>query len=65
VADYLPHTPEETAGMLSFLGMNSLDQLFSHIPASVRLSQGLDLEPGMSEPDVAAVFANYTTANVG
>ena len=65
MADYLPHTPEETAEMLSFLGMNSLDQLFSHIPASIRLSQGLNLEPGMSEPDVAAVFSNYTTANAG
>jgi len=51
--------------MLSFLGMDSLDQLFAHIPASVRLAQGLDLEPGMSEPDVAAVFAAYTAANTG
>ena len=51
--------------MLSFLGMDSLDQLFAHIPASVRLAQGLDLEPGMSEPDVAAAFAEYTTANTG
>jgi len=51
--------------MLSFLGMNSLDQLFAHIPASVRLAQGLDLEPGMSEPDVAAIFAQYSAANQG
>jgi glycine dehydrogenase subunit 1 len=51
--------------MLSFLGMESLDQLFAHIPASVRLARGLDLEPGMSEPDVAAVFAQYTAANAG
>src|ERR1019366_6757123 len=65
VADYLPHTPEETQQMLSFLGMDSLDQLFAHIPASVRLAQGLDLAPGMSEPDVAAVFATYTAANTG
>jgi len=65
VADYLPHTPEETAQMLSFLGMSSLEQLFAHIPASVRLSQGLDLAPGMSEPDVAAIFARYSAANTG
>ena len=32
--------------MLAFLGMDSLDQLFAHIPAAVRLSQGLDLAPG-------------------
>ena len=51
--------------MLAFLGMESLGQLFAHIPASVRLAQGLDLAPGMSEPDVAAVFAEYTRANRG
>ena len=65
MADYLPHTPEETQQMLSFLGMDSLDQLFAHIPSSVRLAQGLDLAPGMSEPDVAAIFATYSAANTG
>ena len=51
--------------MLEFLGMDSLDQLFAHIPASVRLAQGLDLDAGMSEPDVAAIFTQYTAANAG
>jgi glycine dehydrogenase subunit 1 len=63
VADYLPHTKEDLDEMLEFLGMDSLEQLFAHIPAAVRLTQGLDLEPGMSEPDVAEVFARYTSAN--
>jgi glycine dehydrogenase subunit 1 len=51
--------------MLAFLGMDSFEQLFAHIPASVRLAQGLDLEPGVSEPDVAAIFSGYTRANAG
>jgi glycine dehydrogenase subunit 1 len=63
VADYLPHTSDEVDEMLSFLGMDSLDQLFAHIPAAVRLSQGLDLPDGMSEPDVAEVFARFSAAN--
>lgn len=63
MADYLPHTPEEVAAMLEFLGLDSMDQLFAHIPASVRLSAGLDMAPGMSEPDVAAVFAQMTAKN--
>jgi glycine dehydrogenase subunit 1 len=63
VADYLPHTPEEVDEMLSFLGMDSLEQLFAHIPSAVRLSQGLDLPAGISEPDVAANFTHYTDAN--
>jgi glycine dehydrogenase subunit 1 len=49
--------------MLGFLGMDSLEQLFAHIPGAVRLSQGLDLPDGMSEPDVADLFAQYTKAN--
>jgi len=49
--------------MLTFLGMNSLDDLFAHIPSAIRLAGGLEIEPGMSEPDVAAIFAGYTRAN--
>ena len=32
MADYLPHTSDDVASMLDFLGMNSLDDLFAHIP---------------------------------
>jgi glycine dehydrogenase subunit 1 len=63
MADYLPHTDEDVASMLDFLGMDSLDDLFAHIPEAVRLSGGLDVEAGMSEPDVAAIFARYIGAN--
>jgi len=49
--------------MLTFLGMDSLDDLFAHIPSAVRLASGLGIEPGMSEPDVAAIFTGYTRAN--
>jgi len=49
--------------MLEFLGMDSLDHLFAHIPAALRLTRGFELEPGVSEPDVAAHFATYTDAN--
>jgi glycine dehydrogenase subunit 1 len=64
MADYLPHTPAEVDEMLDFLGMDSMEQLFAHIPAAVRLTQGLDLPDGMSEPDVAALFTRYTSANL-
>jgi len=63
MADYLPHTPTEVAEMLGFLGLDSLDQLFSLVPAAVRLSGGLDTPAGLSEPDVAATFQRYTAAN--
>lgn len=64
MADYLPHTSEDVASMLSFLGLASLDNLFAHIPPAVRLAGGLQLDSGRSEPDVAAQFATFTGANV-
>jgi glycine dehydrogenase subunit 1 len=64
MADYLPHTGAEVDEMLGFLGMDSMEQLFAHIPAAVRLTQGLELPDGMSEPDVAALFTQYTSANL-
>ncbi|MGA7834959.1 MAG: aminomethyl-transferring glycine dehydrogenase subunit GcvPA, partial [Acidimicrobiales bacterium] len=63
MADYLPHTEEDVASMLAFLGMDSLDDLFAHIPAAVRLANGLSIDPGLSEPDVAAIFSRYTSVN--
>ena len=32
MADYLPHTDDDVDSMLAFLGMDSLDDLFAHIP---------------------------------
>ena len=63
MADYLPHTEEDLVSMLEFLGVDSLDDLFAHIPDAIRLSGGLEVEPGVSEPDVAAIFARYSAAN--
>jgi len=63
VADYLPHTKEDVTSMLSFLGITSLEDLFAQIPQALRLARGLDLDDGLSEPDVAALFATYTRSN--
>jgi glycine dehydrogenase subunit 1 len=52
VADYLPHTDAEVAEMLGFLGLGGLDELFSVVPAALRLAGGLALDAGRSEPDV-------------
>ena len=51
--------------MLEFLGLDSLEHLFAHIPEAVRLSQGLELPRGQTEPDVAELFARYTATNRG
>src|SRR5213083_429444 len=40
--------------MLEFMGLGSLDELWSAIPEALRLAHGLDLAPGASEFDVLA-----------
>jgi glycine dehydrogenase subunit 1 len=52
-APFVPHTEAEITEMLSFLGLGSLEELFSTIPAAVRLAGGLDLADHKSEADVA------------
>jgi glycine dehydrogenase subunit 1 len=64
VADYLPHTDEEIARMLGFLGLDSLDQLFSAVPEALRVSGGLALADGLSEPDVLAHVSALADANL-
>jgi glycine dehydrogenase subunit 1 len=51
---FVPHTDDEVAGMLAFLGLESVEDLFASIPAAIRLAGGLDLAAGVSEPDVLA-----------
>jgi glycine dehydrogenase subunit 1 len=52
VPDYLPHTDEDIAEMLAFLGLGSLDELFGAIPAALHIAGALDLPAGLPEPDV-------------
>ena len=51
---FVPHTDAEIAEMLASIGLSSLDELFAAVPAALRLASGhgLDLAPGLSEPDV-------------
>ena len=63
MADYLPHTDVEVAEMLAFLGVEDLAALFDVVPAALRLSGGLDLDAGLSEPDVIAEFDALASRN--
>jgi glycine dehydrogenase subunit 1 len=64
VGHYVPHTDDEIAAMLDFVGLSSLDELFSAVPEALRLSRPLDIEPGLSEPDVLAEMERLARANV-
>ena len=61
--DYLPHTDDELAQMLGFLGLSSLDELFAAVPAALRLGRGLDLADGSPEPDVLVRMEALGEAN--
>jgi glycine dehydrogenase subunit 1 len=63
MAGYAPHTDDEIAAMLGFLGLDSLDDLFAAVPAALRLAGGLDLPAGLPEPDVMARMTELAAAN--
>ena len=60
---YAPHTEDEIEVMLASLGLSSLDDLFSVVPAALRLAGGLDLADGLPEPDVMARIGELAGAN--
>jgi len=49
MSQYHPHTPEETREMLTFLGLNTLDELFGDVPQSVRGSVPKAEHPGLTQ----------------
>src|SRR5260370_32627422 len=50
--------------MLAFCGLSSIDELFSAVPAAIRLAAGeLPLTDGLSEPDTMAAMQVLADAN--
>jgi glycine dehydrogenase subunit 1 len=63
VGHYVPHTDGEIDAMLAALGLTSLDELFASVPEALRLAGGLDLPPGLGEPDVLARLGELADRN--
>jgi glycine dehydrogenase subunit 1 len=61
---FVPHTDDELDAMLAAIGLSSLDQLFEVVPAALRLAGGLDMAPGLSEPDVLDEMERLANRNV-
>lgn len=49
---YIPLTPSDIEEMLQVIGVESIDDLFADIPASMRLTRPLDLPPALTEPEL-------------
>ena len=62
---FVPHTDADIERMLSEIGLDSLDDLFASVPAALRLAGGLDIAPGLSEPDVLAEMERLASLNRG
>lgn len=60
---FVPHTDAEISAMLADIGLTSLDELFDVVPAALRLAGGLDMAPGLSEPDVLAEMGRLGALN--
>jgi glycine dehydrogenase subunit 1 len=50
--------------MLAELGVSSVEELFADLPEAVRLRRPLELEPALSEPELAAHLAELARRNV-
>jgi glycine dehydrogenase subunit 1 len=60
---FAPHTDSDVEEMLEACGLGSLDELFSHLPASVRVVGELDLPEGLSEMELVAEMRRLASRN--
>lgn len=60
---YIPHTEEDVAKMLERIGVGTVDELYSDVPAEVRFRGEYELPEGMSEPELRAFFRNLGKKN--
>lgn len=52
--DFTPHTDADVTTMLNRIGLETVDDLFAHLPERVRVVGDLDLPDGISEPELMA-----------
>ncbi len=60
---YVPHTESETKAMLAAIGVESLTDLFTSIPESLRLSRPLDIPARRTEAEVLRELGELAARN--
>jgi glycine dehydrogenase subunit 1 len=60
---FAPHTDEDVREMLEAIGLNSLEDLYAHIPPEVRLNRTLHLPKGLSEPELVGELQRLAARN--
>ncbi len=61
--DYIPHTTDDTAGMLGRIGVRGIDDLFRCIPAPLRFDRPLDVPGPRSEPETVGEMGALARRN--
>jgi glycine dehydrogenase subunit 1 len=61
--EFVPHTDDDDARMLSELGAQTIDDLFTQIPPEIRLEGPLGVTPGVSESEVLRDLAALAARN--
>ena len=52
---FIPHTPDDIAGMLAAIGADSIQDLFDEIPADLR-AKAFDIPPALCEMEIARLM---------
>jgi len=60
---FVPHSEIDLKKMFNELSINSLDDLFSHLPKELLLEKGLELESSLSELEAISYFENIESKN--
>lgn len=60
---YFPHTEEEIKEMLHVAGVNSLDELYSDVPESIRFKGDFNIPEAMSEIELRQLVESFGTLN--
>src|SRR5438552_7188561 len=60
---FAPHTDDDVREMLAACGLSSVEELFAHIPPSVRLDAPLDLRDGVSEMELVSDLRSLAGRN--
>jgi len=59
---FIPHTKEDTAAMLGYIGLKTLDDLFADIPADMR-PKSFNLPKGLTEHEALGRMADLAAKN--
>ncbi len=60
---YIPNSAEERAKMLAEMGVQSIEDFFTSIPAHLRLNKPLNLPPAYAESELIKFFKNLAARN--